>query len=569
MNMESAVDNKADDNLAKRRTANYKPNIWSYDNLLHSLITNQYSEDKYRREAETLKEEICGIIVGRRVSLSSSSSEDPLLILISNLELIDEINKLAISYHFEKEISESVERMARYTKSTKFVDLYSAALYFRILRQHGYHVSQDAILQLLDDHDEKLTMTTRARDSEYCDDKAIAEIFEASHLALDGENGLFDIIASHLSGLDSNDDDDKSYSDKCPSHWSVAWFNAKKHIHVNNNNNNNNKSTLHRLAGLSFNMVQLHHQKDLKVILRWWRNLGLTEVLTFTRDRAVESFLWAVGVAYEPRYGSLRKWLTKSIILVLVIDDVYDIYGNNRELHQFTTAVERWDPMEVEHLPEPIKRCFSALYDTANDIDREIQKEKGWNSVLPYLKKVWTDFCKALLVEAKWYNKRHTPSLREYLENGWISSSGPVLSLHVLFGVGHDFAQTLVAFNTNQEIIRHASLVIRLCNDQGTSKAEVERGDAPSSILCYMREANVTEEEARSRIKNIVTHSWKKINGLFINTTPNSQKQIIKYIVNIARVAHFIYQNGDGFGVQDRETKEQVFSCLIQPLPLP
>ncbi|KAL9146567.1 hypothetical protein ABFS82_13G118800 [Erythranthe guttata] len=558
MNMESAVDN-----FARRRTANYKPNIWSYDNLLHSLITTQYSEDKYRREAETLKEEIRGIIVGRRVSLSLS--EDP-LILISNLELIDEINKLAISYCFEKEISESLEGMARYTKSTKFVDLYSAALYFRILRQHGYHVSQDAILELLDDHDEKLSMT-RARDSEYCD-KAIAEIFEASHLALDGENGLFDIIASYFSGLNSNDDDmdDKSYSDKCPSHWSVAWFNAKKHIHVSNNNN---KSTLHRLARLSFNMVQIHHQKDLKVILRWWRNLGLTEVLTFTRDRAVESFLWAVGVAYEPRYGSLRKWLTKSIILVLIIDDVYDIYGTNRELHQFTTAVEKWDPMEVQHLPEPIKRCFSALYDTAYDIDREIQKEKGWNSVLPYLKKVWTDFCKALLVEAKWYNKGHTPSLGEYLENGWISSSGPVLSLHLLFGVGHDFAQTLLAFNTNQELIRHASLVIRLCNDQGTSKAEGERGDAPSSIICYMREENVTEEEARSRIKNIITDSWKKINGLFINTTPNSQKQIIKYIVNIARVANFIYQNGDGFGVQDRETKEQVFSCLIQPLPLP
>ena len=28
------------------------------------------------------------------------------------------------------------------------------------------------------------------------------------------------------------------------------------------------------------------------------------------------------------------------------------------------------------------------LYDTANDIDLEIQKEKGWTSVLPHLKKV-------------------------------------------------------------------------------------------------------------------------------------------------------------------------------------
>lgn len=78
------------------------------------------------------------------------------------------------------------------------------------------------------------------------------------------------------------------------------------------------------------------------VELRWWRNLELLQVLTFTRDRVVESFLWAVGVAYEPQYSSLRTWLTKAIVLVLIIDDVYDIYASDHELDHFTTAVERY-----------------------------------------------------------------------------------------------------------------------------------------------------------------------------------------------------------------------------------
>lgn len=76
--------------------------------------------------------------------------------------------------------------------------------------------------------------------------------------------------------------------------------------------------------------------------IRWWKNLDLLPVLTFTRDRVVESFLWAVGVAYEPQYASLRKWLTKAIVLVLIIDDVYDIYASKHELDHFTTAVERY-----------------------------------------------------------------------------------------------------------------------------------------------------------------------------------------------------------------------------------
>ncbi|KAK6149810.1 hypothetical protein DH2020_017335 [Rehmannia glutinosa] len=518
-----------------RRTANYKPNIWNYDHL--QSLTSKYDEEKYKREAEMLREEVCGII---------GALKDPLY----KLELIDEINKLALSYYFAEEISKSMDEIAcmKSTGYSMYRDLYSAALYFRILRQHGYHVSEDAILQLLDD-EEKLITTSHS------DVKSRLEIFEASHLGLEDEC-LLDRAKVLFTAKNLN-----IYSAKCPSHWSVSWFNVKKQIHAHNN------CILHKLAGLSFNMVQVQHQKELKEILRWWRNLGLSEALTFTRDRAVESYLWAVGVAYEPQYGNLRKWLTKAILFVLIIDDVYDIYGSKHELEQFTIAVERWDPREIQELPEAIKRCFWALYDTANDIDHEIQKVKGWKSVLPHLKKMWTDFCKALLVEAKWYDKGQFPSLREYMDNGWTSSSGPLLSLHALFGVGQNMTQTIAAFNNNQEIIHHASLIFRLCNDQGTSKAELERGDAPSSILCYMREANVSELEARDRIRNITNESWKKMNGLFIRS-PHSQQQMIRYIVNIAKVANFIYQNGDGCGVQDRETRNQVLSCLIDPLPL-
>lgn len=69
--------------------------------------------------------------------------------------------------------------------------------------------------------------------------------------------------------------------------------------------------------------------------------LGITEKLNFSRDRMVESFLYAGGVAYEPQYGSLRKWLSKVIKLVLIIDDVYDIYGSLEDLECFTNAFDR------------------------------------------------------------------------------------------------------------------------------------------------------------------------------------------------------------------------------------
>ncbi|KAK9265399.1 hypothetical protein L1049_007420 [Liquidambar formosana] len=117
----------------------------------------------------------------------------------------------------------------------------------------------------------------------------------------------------------------------------------------------------------------------------------------------------------------------------------------------------------------------------------------------------------------------------------------------------------------NRDLIYCSSLITRLCNDLGTSTAELERGDAPSSILCHMREANVSEEIARKHIRGVIVKTWKKMNDGCFTQCPLLQP-FVNIIANVARVAQCIYQFGDGFGVQDRETKEYVLSLLIEPL---
>ncbi|CAA2967497.1 Alpha-farnesene synthase [Olea europaea subsp. europaea] len=541
---QQSLNNRMKIESVERRTANYKPNIWNYSHL--QTLTNKYDEEEYRRQVETLK---------REVSCIFGQMNDP----VAKLELIDCISKLALSHYFEKDISENLNNMVNMNNFVSCVkeNLYHTALCFRILRQYGYEISQDVFLCFTDDVGEFKT-------SAHLDAKPILQLLEASYLGMESEC-LLD--TAHVFAMENLRANHEIFSPVCPLQLSVEWFNVKKHIHVLEKENKT-RSMLLQLGKLNFNMAQAQQQKDLKEIVRWWRNFGLSETLIFTRDRVVESFLWAVGVVSEPEHGSLRKWLTKVIMFILIIDDIYDIYGSMEELECFTHVVNRWNHTEIQQLPEAIRRCFFALYDITNDMDLQIQQEKGWNSVLPYLKKGWADFCQALHVEAKWYHTGYTPRLWEYLDNGWISSSGPLLSLVVLFGVGQDITETIDILENNQEIIYYSSLIIRLCNDQGTSTAELERGDAPSSILCYMREANVTEQEARDHIRNIISNLWKKINGLCINGSPNLLQTLVKYIINIARVANFIYQNGDGFSVQDGDTRDQVLSCLIEHFPL-
>jgi hypothetical protein len=75
---------------------------------------------------------------------------------------------------------------------------------------------------------------------------------------------------------------------------------------------------------------------------RWWRGLGFKDELTFSRDRLMENYLWAMGSTFEPQFSKCRIGLTKLVCIITAIDDMYDIYGSLDELECFTDAVDRY-----------------------------------------------------------------------------------------------------------------------------------------------------------------------------------------------------------------------------------
>jgi hypothetical protein len=90
---------------------------------------------------------------------------------------------------------------------------------------------------------------------------------------------------------------------------------------------------------------------------RWWKDMGLANKLSFTRDRLMECYFWTIGMAFEPQLSNFRKGLTKVAALVTTIDDVYDVYGTLDELELFTDAVERLildnSPFPLSPFPTP------------------------------------------------------------------------------------------------------------------------------------------------------------------------------------------------------------------------
>ncbi|GLT66406.1 hypothetical protein SLA2020_387710 [Shorea laevis] len=219
-------------------------------------------------------------------------------------------------------------------------------------------------------------------------------------------------------------------------------------------------SLLLELAKLDFNIVQSVLQSDLQDMSRWWKEMGLANNLSFTRDRLMECFFWTVGMAFEPQLSNLRKGLTKVAALVTTIDDVYDVYGTLDELELFTDAVERWDINAVKNLPHYMKLCFLALFNTINEMVYDTLKEKGEN-ILPYLTKAWADLCKHSYKKQSGYTTKI------------FQPSRTILTMH-----GYPFRGD-----------SPCSFLFFL--ESKYFGGELKRGETANSIYCYMRETGV------------------------------------------------------------------------------
>ncbi|KAJ9554884.1 hypothetical protein OSB04_009498 [Centaurea solstitialis] len=536
-----------------RRSANYAPSLWSFDYIQSLPIT--YTGEYYETRANSLKKAV-KTMIPKVVS-------NPL----NCLELIDNLQRLGISYHFHEEINQVLEKIYDdYFKTQEQwneMDMNLKALGFRLLRQHGYYVPQE----IFDEFKHKVENVKGDIDV-----VGMLNMYEASFHSFENEiilDRVRDVTTEFLK--ESVDKIDRSsslwslvsHALELPLHRRVPRVEAKWFIEAYKETIN---PILMELAIIDFNMVQAIHLQDLKSSSSWWRNTCWDKKLSFSRDRLVENFLWTIGINYRPNFSLGRRRLTKINAIITTVDDVYDVYGTLDELKQFTYVITRWDINAIEELPDYMKICFLGFYNAINEITYDTLTSTGL-LIFPYIKKAWADLCKAYMVEAQWYQTGYTPTLEEYLKNACVSISTPLTLVHCSFLTSVTSTQEILqCMERTDNIVRYSSLILRLADDLGTSSDEMARGDNPKSIQCYMRESGATEDEARSYIKKLIDKTWKKLNKE-ISDTDSSQflKEFVDYATNIARMAQFMYGEGDGHGHSD-VSKYHILSLLFNPI---
>ncbi|KAG6471456.1 hypothetical protein ZIOFF_068898 [Zingiber officinale] len=522
-----------------RKYVQYPPNLLA-DGYIQSITRSFEVEEEHKvRKLDMLKEKTRNLIYEKKE-------------VEEQLQLIDSLQQLGVAYHYKDEIKDALRGFhASFNDIINLQlkdNLHASALLFRLLRENGFSVTDDVdLFRRFKSQQGSLKASVR-------ETKGMLSLYEASYYAKEGEVTLdeaMDFTSKHLRNLlDKGSINDPrlkervAHSLELPLNWRFERLHTRWFIeHFSRSKTEHMSPLLLDLAKLDFNAVQGIHKDEHSRLSRWWKDLGLAQHLPFFRDRLTASFLWTVGCAFEPQFGSFREVETKSNCLIAMLDDVYDVYGSLEELELITDAIDRWDVNAIEKLPDYLKLCFLAVFNTANDAAYRITKEKGLH-ILPYLKRAVHNY--------------HTGS----------KMVPSALYTHASRVLGQRMDISIRPCTPHSCILPEPVLDQRgLAEFQRLPKVDSEGSGDVSSIHCVMQEKGVSEAEARGKVKRMIMENWKAMNGDGVNYTCRFEEDFKICAINLARTAQFFYRNNiDRFSEADEETRNAETSLLAEPI---
>ncbi|GKC06750.1 camphene synthase, partial [Tanacetum coccineum] len=201
-----------------------------------------------------------------------------------------------------------------------------------------------------------------------------------------------------------------------------------------------------------------------------------------------------------------------------------------------------WNIYAIEELPDYMKICFLAIYNSVNDMVYTTLEDSGV-FILPYLQKAWEDLCKAYLVEARRYHTKYMPTFKEYLDIAEVSVAVPILLIYASFVMNVCSTEEVIqSLDKIKNLIHYSSLLMRLADDLGTSL------------------------EAREHVRSLIIKVWQKLNKERAGLKTPYLKEFGESAANFGRMAQFMYQVVDGYGVDIDVTEAYVLSLVVNTI---
>ncbi|XP_049937082.1 (-)-alpha-terpineol synthase-like [Nymphaea colorata] len=254
---------------------------------------------------------------------------------------------------------------------------------------------------------------------------------------------------------------------------------------------------LHRRVRRVKAREDMRHSRGRTAEAKWWRDLGLGEHISFTRDGLVESYFMAVGQMYEPQFSQYRMQLARVSCLMATVEDIFSEHQSVDELERFVQVVERWDLQAAEQLPESLRVFYAAVYNTTNQISYTVLRRHG-HEITSHMRRAWVGVCRAYLVEAWWLRAHQTPRLEEYLSNIRAAITGPILLPAYFF----------LSQNIEEQTIQQLQSEFNIINLSSMQQQQQKQTAFPSmDSLCmydYEDGVGVLEHESKDRIYSLI-----------------------------------------------------------------
>ncbi|KAL3508558.1 hypothetical protein ACH5RR_027959 [Cinchona calisaya] len=538
-----------------RRSANYHPSIWGDHFLAYDPdVKENFSQEE--RKLEELKEEV------RKMLIATPDKSK------RKLDLIDTIQRLGVSYHFENEIEASLQFM--YSTYHELCDedgndLDTVALRFRLLRQQGHYVSSDVFNKFKNPEG-------NFKESLIINVGGMLSLYEAANYLVHGEDILEEALKFTVTHLESMLPHLSNFLGtkvnqalKHPIQKTLTRLGARQFMSLYQQDQSHNVILLN-FAKLDFNILQKQHKKELSSLTKWWRSIDCPKKLPFARDRLVECYFWIMCVYFEPRYSLARTILTKVISMLSILDDIYDVYGTLDELVLLTDAIQGWHISGLDQLPPYMRYYYQALLDVYVEMEDKLTKEEGISNKVNYSKAELTKLAKAYFQEAKWFHNGHVPRFEEYMKVALVTGAYMMLATTSLVLMGESVSTKTLDWITNEPlIVRTASMICRLTDDMVGHEFEQERGHVASAVECYMTEYGGSKEEAYDEFQKRVKNAWKDINKERLHPT-SAPMPVLDRVLNLARVINLLYKDKDGYTHSTTRVKEFITLVLVDPI---
>ncbi|CAL5435098.1 unnamed protein product [Camellia sinensis] len=530
-----------------RHLAKFPPSLWG--DRFTSFTLDKQVWDMYGNEIVVLKEQVRSMVVAGGCKAAEQ------------MNLISVLERLGVSYHFEKEIEEQLGQLFAKFEDNEDFDLFTIVHHCTTLSHiqttwYVFNKFRDSNGQF------KETVSN--------DVKGMLSLYEATYLKIRGEGFLDEAHAFTIAQLGSLVGGPHLSSDlakqvmhalKQSIHRGFPRLEAKHFISFYEKDASRNE-TLLRLAKLDFNQLQLSHREELCHISRWWKELDLISKVPYARDRAVECFFWSTCAYYEPQHSVGRAVLTKIMLLLSVTDDTYDAYGTYDELKLYTNAVQRWDVSAMDELPDYMKALYRALLNVYDEVERDLAKQ-GRAYGVHHSKEAFKEIVRSYEIEAEWYKEGYVASFEEYMKNALVTSTGRLHTTSCFMGLEADVATT-EAFEwilTKPKMVAASGAIGRLVDDE-----EQERGHVATGLDCYMKQHGVSKQEAIVELYKMIENAWRDINEEMLKPTAISMKLLIR-VLNLSRILDVVYKYVDGY-THPEIIKDHVISLFEDPIPI-